>query len=317
MLLPTENLKLPSSSRSPSAVCPRSRTHAPVRFVLRALPATLLCSCVFTPPGPLGGVEAPDGGAAAASKVVTTVGQGGANAGQVKPSDRSFGAKTPAPANLSESDRLAYNLAQGDPIAQQIAQGGADFSLAEALDGLGGEGTLTVVFNTARGPLACELFETQAPNTVANFVGLARGKRAFRDHGSGAWTKRRYYDAIEFHRVIPGFMIQAGDPTGTGRESAGYVIADEFVGGAEHDVAGRLSMANRGPGTGSAQFFITLGPTTHLDGLHTVFGQCDAAGLELAKSIASVPRDDTDHPVTSEPLESVVIERRSVVIERR
>jgi peptidyl-prolyl cis-trans isomerase A (cyclophilin A) len=226
------------------------------------------------------------------------------------PSDRSFPAGTPAPPDLSEADRLAYNLAQGDPIAQQIASGGEDFSIADAVEGLEGEGTLTVIFNTARGPLVCELFEAQAPDTVANFVGLARGLRPFRDHGSGAWIKRPYYDAIEFHRVIPGFMVQAGDPTGTGRESAGYVIADEFIAGVEHDVPGRLSMANRGPGTGSAQFFITLGPTPHLDGLHSIFGQCDEKGLALAKSIASVPRDDSDHPVTNEPIETVVIERR-------
>ena len=309
MLLPTKIPQVSSSSWCPRAV----RSHAERQRLARAgqcvISAFTLCSCLFTPPAPLDGPDAAAEGAADDSSAGAGAPEG-AGAVQVAPSDRSFAQGTPAPPDLSEADRLAYNLAQGDPLAAKIAEGGAGFSMAEAVEGLDGDGTLTVVFNTARGPLECELFEAQAPRTVANFVGLARGLRPFRDHETGAWIKRPYYDAIEFHRVIPGFMVQAGDPTGTGRESAGYVIADEFVTGVEHDAAGRLSMANRGPGTGSAQFFITLGPTPHLDGLHTIFGQCDAAGIELAKSIASVPRDDSDHPVTSEPIETVVIERR-------
>ncbi|HFE45345.1 MAG TPA: peptidylprolyl isomerase [Nannocystis exedens] len=195
----------------------------------------------------------------------------------------------------------AFNTAQGDP------KGGV-FTLGEALEGLPDTGTLWVEFVTSRGVLSCELFEHEAPNTVANFVGLARGIRPFRR--GGEWVTGRYYDGVIFHRVIPGFMIQAGDPTGTGTGNPGYVIQDEIDPTHTHDDAGVLSMANRGPGTGGAQFFITLGPTPHLDGKHTVFGRCDEAGADLADDIALVPRDPDDKPLEPEVIETVRIVRR-------
>lgn len=326
------------TARPPSMIAARATPHARQRpggtaSVAVALFALSLAewACVFTPPPPL--ASSPDrtaeasGASAAGAEIAagdrTGVDGAGTSTGPLNVRDLSESdrarivalaaevtAEVAAP-GLSDAERLAFNYAQGDPITKRLVEGGAPFSLQDALEGVEGEGVLTAIFETPRGPLSCELFEEAAPETVANFVGLARGVRPFRDHEDGAWIKRPYYDGIIFHRVIPGFMIQGGDPTGTGRQGAGYVIADEFSPDLKHDAAGRLSMANRGRGTGSAQFFITLGPTSHLDGLHTIFGQCDEASIGLAKSIASVPRDDADKPLTSEPLERVIIVRRS------
>jgi peptidyl-prolyl cis-trans isomerase A (cyclophilin A) len=110
--------------------------------------------------------------------------------------------------------------------------------------------------------------------------------------------------------VIPGFMIQGGDPTGTGRGNAGYVIPDEFSPAVRHDRAGMLSMANRGPGTGSAQFFITLGPTEHLDDKHTIFGRCTEETVKLAESIAAT-RGPGDRPMDPQIVDAMLIESRS------
>jgi peptidyl-prolyl cis-trans isomerase A (cyclophilin A) len=184
------------------------------------------------------------------------------------------------------------------------------FPLEEAVAGLEGEGSLWVRLATARGDIECKLFEDQAPNTVANFVGLARGLRPFKDPESGEWKTGPYYDGTVFHRVIPGFMIQGGDPLGTGLGNAGYVLPEEIRPGLAHDRAGVLSMANRGPGTGSSQFFITLGPTPHLDGKHTIFGQCSPAGVAVADDIALTPRDQEDRPTDPEVVEHVEIFRR-------
>lgn len=129
---------------------------------------------------------------------------------------------------------------------------------------------LVAVFTTAKGDIRVTLFPAEAPLTVANFVNLAR---------------RGYYDGLTFHRVIPDFMIQGGDPTGTGRGGPGYDFADEFSPALRHDSAGTLSMANAGPGTNGSQFFITHGPTPHLDGKHSVFGKV-SSGQEIVDAIA-------------------------------
>ena len=129
---------------------------------------------------------------------------------------------------------------------------------------------LTAVFETSKGQVRIELFEDDAPLTVANFVNLAR---------------RGFYDGLKFHRVIPNFMIQGGDPTGTGRGGPGYNFADEFSPRRRHDAAGILSMANAGPGTNGSQFFITHGPQPHLDGRHSVFGRV-ASGQDVVDAIA-------------------------------
>ena len=133
-----------------------------------------------------------------------------------------------------------------------------------------GDEALTAVFTTPKGEIRVALFSGEAPITVANFINLA---------------KRGYYDGLKCHRVIANFMIQGGDPTGTGRVGPGYNFADEFSPTRRHDSAGVLSMANAGPGTNGSQFFITHGPTPHLDGKHSVFGKV-ASGQEVVNAIS-------------------------------
>lgn len=172
-----------------------------------------------------------------------------------------------------------------------------------------GDGELRATFYTNKGEIEIRLFEDRAPKTVANFVGLATGQREFTDPETFEPTKRPYFDGIIFHRVIPGFMIQGGDPTGTGRGGPGYRFADEFHPELRHDGPGKLSMANAGPNTNGSQFFITLGPTPHLDGRHAVFGEV-VRGMEVAQAIAAVDRNRQDRPNDDVVIERVEVKRR-------
>lgn len=169
----------------------------------------------------------------------------------------------------------------GDPLKGR-------FTLAEALQDLPGSGLLVASIDTSSGRLECRLFDDKAPNTVANFVGLARGLRPFRTP-SGEWVRRPAYDGTKFHRVVARFMIQGGDWTGTGRGEAGYTIADEIWAGSKHDRAGQLCMANPGKNAASLQFFITDGPAPHLDGGYTIFGECTP--VTRVHEIANGPAD--------------------------
>ncbi len=203
--------------------------------------------------------------------------------------------------DISPDQMLAYARAQGDPM-------GGEFTLPQALAGLPGTGSLWAQIHTTQGVITCRLFEEQTPLTVANFVGLARGLRPALDAGQTEWTTRPYYDGVEFHRTIPGFVIQGGDPSGTGRGRTGYVIPDEFTATLRHERAGLLSMANRGPGTGGGQFFVTLAPLPHLDGKHTIFGRCEEDGIQVAEKIAA-KRGPGDKPRTPQVIERVEILR--------
>jgi peptidyl-prolyl cis-trans isomerase A (cyclophilin A) len=146
----------------------------------------------------------------------------------------------------------------------------------------------TATFDTSMGQINCVLFPDKAPKTVANFVGLATGTKSWRDPLSGKdMSGKPLYSGTVFHRVIPQFMIQGGDPTGTGRGNPGYRFEDEFDPTLTFDQPGRLAMANSGPGTNGSQFFITEVPTPHLNNKHTIFGQCDSASVELVKRIAA------------------------------
>ncbi|HEY2732694.1 MAG TPA: peptidylprolyl isomerase, partial [Polyangiales bacterium] len=162
------------------------------------------------------------------------------------------------------------------------------FTLAEALKGLPTKGALTASIATGLGTFQCELFEDKTPNTVANFVGLARGLRKFWSSKDHAWVARPYYDGTIFHRVIPGFMIQGGDSAGDGSGGIFYTIPDELHPSLKHDKAGQLCMANRGPNTNEAQFFITEDAAPHLDNSYTIFGQCSPT--DLINRIARVPQ---------------------------
>jgi cyclophilin family peptidyl-prolyl cis-trans isomerase len=152
------------------------------------------------------------------------------------------------------------------------------------------------VFDTTAGKMRCTLFEKETPETVANFIGLATGTKDWKNPVSGA-TKHGVplYDGTIFHRVIPNFMIQGGDPAGNGSGDPGYKFRDEIVPALTFDQPGRLAMANSGPNTNGSQFFITEVPTPHLNGRHTIFGQCDPATVSLVKQIARMASDPSNN----------------------
>ncbi len=167
---------------------------------------------------------------------------------------------------------------------------------------------LYATFVTSMGTIVCKLFEKEAPLTVANFTGLARGAKEWTDPKTGQKVKRPLYNGTIFHRVIPGFMIQGGDPLGTGMGDPGYKFRDEFNPALKFDQPGRLAMANSGPNTNGSQFFITEVPTPHLNNLHTIFGQV-VEGQELIKQITGVPKDGNGKPRTPVVLKNVRIQR--------
>ncbi len=167
---------------------------------------------------------------------------------------------------------------------------------------------LYAIFQTNQGTVVCELFEKDAPVTVKNFVDLTEGKKEWKDPRTGAMKKDRYYDGTTFHRVIPDFMIQGGDPTGTGTGGPGYKFQDEFQSNTKFDKVGRLAMANAGPGTNGSQFFITEVNTEFLNNKHTIFGQV-IEGMDIVKKIARVPRDPGDKPRQPVVIEKLTIER--------
>lgn len=165
-----------------------------------------------------------------------------------------------------------------------------------------------VVFDTSMGRITCKLFSKEAPNAVANFVGLAEGTRDWTDPTTHQkMHDKPFYNGTTFHRVIPGFMIQGGDPTGTGMGDPGYMFADEFDPNLNFDVPGRLAMANSGPDTNGSQFFITEAANEDLDRKYTIFGQCDDPSVEVVKSIARVERDGNDKPIDPVTLNKVTI----------
>jgi peptidyl-prolyl cis-trans isomerase A (cyclophilin A) len=164
-------------------------------------------------------------------------------------------------------------------------------------------------FVTSEGNFTIRLFDQEAPNTVANFAGLAEGTKEWTDPRTNQKVTRPYYNGIIFHRVIDGFMIQGGDPLGQGIGGPGYTFADEFHPSLRHNKAGILSMANAGPNTNGGQFFITLGPTPHLDNKHSVFGEVES-GMDVVRRIGSTRTGPRDRPVQDVMITSVTIERR-------
>ena len=199
----------------------------------------------------------------------------------------------------------AYNVAQGDPT-------GGTFTLKQALAGDPAledpsKGKLYADFHTTMGDFSCELFEDKVPGTIANFVGLARGTRPWFDKMEDKWMTGPYYDGVVFHRVVRGFMNQTGDRQGTGRGSPGFVVVDEFDKTLRHKGPGILSMANRGPNTGSSQFFITVKSTPHLDNKHAVFGKCGESKVITAINEARV---QGERPIETIKINTIDIVRR-------
>lgn len=211
------------------------------------------------------------------------------------------------PDSMSPEEIKQFAVDAGDPT-------GGEFGLEQAFEGApeladASKGKLTATITTSMGAFDCELLEKEAPITVANFVGLARGVRPFYDHKKGEWVKEKFYDGVIWHRVMEDFMVQTGDrSTAGGTNNAGFVIVDELEG--KHSKAGTLSMANQQkPNTGSTQFFVTVKPTSPLDGKHAVFGYCDPkVAIEISK--VKVNKDRNHRPYERVLLESITISRK-------
>jgi peptidyl-prolyl cis-trans isomerase A (cyclophilin A) len=162
---------------------------------------------------------------------------------------------------------------------------------------------------TSKGTIKIKLFHEKVPKTVDNFVGLAEGTLEYTDPKTGKKTKSNFYDGLVFHRVIPNFMIQGGDPMGSGMGGPGFKFEDEFHPELKHNKPGILSMANSGPNTNGSQFFITVAPTPHLDNRHSVFGEV-VEGYDVAESISKADRDGGDRPS-----ETIAIKKLTIIRE--
>jgi peptidyl-prolyl cis-trans isomerase A (cyclophilin A) len=294
---------------------------APARTLLLGLTLSAAAlGCDASPPGP--DAKAGDAKPAEAKPAETTPAE--AKPAETKPATdggaTALGeAATPAapkkyrpgmmpPEGMSPDELRRFAAETGDPT-------GGEFTLAQAFEGDPAladrsQGTLVAAFDTTMGAFECVLYEDEAPLTVANFVGLARGKRPTWDKKTNAWVTKKYYDGVIFHRVIKGFMIQTGDDTNSGRGNPGYVIVDEIAKGLRHDAAGVLSMANREhPNTGSTQFFITVRDTKHLDDKHAVFGKCDPK-VAIAISEVKVDARAGDRPYEQVKVNTITIARK-------
>jgi len=184
----------------------------------------------------------------------------------------------------------------------------AFLTLAALLGGTMAVEARTVVMDTSKGIIEIDLFEKEAPITIANFVDLATGKKEWTDPKSGQKKKSPFYDGLIFHRVIPNFMIQGGDPLGTGTGGPGYQFQDEFAPNLTFDAPGYLAMANAGPGTNGSQFFITVAATPWLNNRHTIFGKV-TKGMDVVTAISSVDRDASDRPKTPVVIKKVTIKK--------
>jgi peptidyl-prolyl cis-trans isomerase A (cyclophilin A) len=182
-------------------------------------------------------------------------------------------------------------------------------SQGDAVSGAPKAAGLYAVFETTMGTIVCQLDYDKAPVTCANFVGLATGEQEWMDPKTGTKVTRPFYDGLKFHRCIKGFMVQGGCPLGNGRGNPGYSFPDEFSPSLRFDKPGMLAMANSGPNTNGSQFFITLAPTPHLDGKHSVFGQV-VAGMDVVKEIGKVPTHMQSRPIRDVVMRKVRIYRK-------
>lgn len=209
-----------------------------------------------------------------------------------------------APAPVPPPPAITRDPTSPDPLAGK-------FPLAAATKGLPSGRKLSATLETGYGNIECTLYADKTPNTVANFVGLARGLRPFWDPKSASWVKRPLFDGTSFHRTIADFMIQGGDHLGDGTGQVGYVIPDEIV-GLSHDRAGLLCMANRGANTNGGQFFITDAAAPHLTqmGTYTIFGECGP--VDIIHRIARAPRPNpaSERPDPVVPIKKVTISRK-------
>ena len=213
---------------------------------------------------------------------------------------------TPAPSPSQNEVKQTSQQDQPPPKVQPPAPSRLELFTVSLGKPINGE--LVAQINTSKGTLHCTLFEQDAPITVTNFVGLAMGKLDWISPSTQEhMTQQPFYDGLHVFRVIPDFLIQTGDPLNTGTGGPGYTIPDEIVDTLRHDKPGVLSMANAGPNTGSSQFFITAQAAPHLDGKHTIFGQC--APKDIIFKISRSPADAQDHPVEPVTIDSITFSR--------
>ncbi len=199
--------------------------------------------------------------------------------------------------NLAVLGLFGASLAAQTPPAQPAAPAPAR------------EPGLYATMTTTMGVVTLRLFEKEAPITVRNFIDLQRGRKAWRDQKTGVMVRRPLYTGSVFHRVISGFMIQGGDPAGNGMGNPGFTIKDEFVPTLRFTKPGILAMANIGePNTGATQFFITLAPTAHLNGQHTIFGEV-VDGMDVVNKIGAVKTNADDKPLTPVRITALTFER--------
>ncbi|WP_150239183.1 peptidylprolyl isomerase [Nocardiopsis quinghaiensis] len=216
---------------------------------------------------------------------------------------------------LAGTALLAVSACANGADAQNDSDGGGSGSdQASGPDQAGGPADVDVsgvegaTLRTSEGDIEVELFPEDAPLTVANFVGLAEGEGV----PNPVTGEAGFYDGTVFHRVIDEFMVQGGDPQGTGRGGPGYTFEDEFGSGREFDAPGVLAMANSGEDTNGSQFFLTVEPTPHLNGMHTIFGHVsDEESMDVLSGIAGVETDASDRPVQDVVLESVTVHREN------
>ena len=173
---------------------------------------------------------------------------------------------------------------------------------------LGSGETLSTSLDSSEGKIRCQLFWRKAPRAVATFMGLATGRRAWRDPETEELVERPFYDGLQFFRTVPNFVIQSGDRTNTGRVGPGFTFEDEILPELRFDRPGVLAFSNTGPNSNGSQFFVTLAAAPHLDGRHTIFGQCD--DLEIVRKIANAPQTPSGTPVNPATITRISFERR-------
>jgi len=198
------------------------------------------------------------------------------------------------------------------PVPTETPFGQNDDAMLEGLDG---EGALRATLTTTAGNLHCTLFPDEAPRAVTNFIGLATGRKAFVDPTTGERIKRPFYDGLPVHRVVPDYLFQFGDPTGSGTYSPGYRFADEHPTTLKADKPGVLAMANTGPDTNGSQVFVTAVAEPHIETTNTLFGQCDAADLPVIRNITSAPLGPYQRPLEAITILAITFERTSTPTE--
>ncbi len=219
-------------------------------------------------------------------------------------------AQTPSPAPTATEKQPEEKLTT--PAAEPTAAATPDKDSKEKNKKPAKKGykNMFALFDTTMGKIKVRLFYDKAPETVNNFTDLAEGKKEWKDPSSGNKKKSHFYDGLTFHRVIPKFMIQGGDPAGNGTGGPGYMFKDEIFPDLHFDKPGILAMANAGRDTNGSQFFITVAPTSWLDGKHTIFGEV-TEGMDVVKKISEAPRDQmNDSPLKAIKINKVTIERK-------